>query len=132
MPESKFTLSELAPNLYEIDDDVTALVELYKNNIDSLDRRRYKDIKNQIQYFFENYNSYDNQEQVAISLVQDFNETREKENKYNNVISILAIIIILLLALGIIRKVKKCKKAKKRKGKINSMSGARRRQNRRR
>lgn len=132
VPEIKFTLSELAPNLYEIDDDVTALVELYKNNIDSLERRRYKNIKNQIQYFFENYNSYDNQEQVAISLVQDFNETREKENKHNNVISGLAIIIILLLALGIIRKVKNCKKVKKRKGKINSMSGARRRRNRRR
>ena len=133
VPESEFTLSKLAPNLYEIDDDVTALVKLYKNNIDRLERRRYKDIKNQIQYFFENYNSYDNQEQVAISLVQDFNKTREKENKHNNIISILAIIIIiLLLARGIIRKVKNCKKAKKRKGKINSMSGTGRRKNRRR
>ena len=132
VPESEFTFSKLSPNLYEIDDDVTALVELYKNNTDRLDRRRYKDIKNQIKYFFENYNSYDNQEQVAISLVQDFNKTREKENKHNNVISGLAIIVIIILALGIIRKVKNCKKVKKRKGKINSMSGARRRQNRRR
>ena len=132
VPESKFTLSELAPNLYEIDDDVTALVELYKNNIDSLERRRYKNIKNEIRYFFGNYNSYDNQEQVAISLVQDFNKTREKENKHNNVISGLAIIVIIILALGIIRKVKNCKKVKKRKGKINSMSGTRRRKNRRR
>ena len=83
-------------------------------------------------YFKVNYNSYDNQEQVAISLVQDFNKTREKENKHNNVISILAIIIIIILSRGIIRKVKNCKKVKKRKGEINSMSGTRRRKNRRR
>lgn len=113
--ESEFVMSELAPNLYEIDDDVTKLVELYKNNQEQLSKKKYTELQHKINNFFENYNSYDDEEQVAISLVESI-ETQLKEQPMHN--RILKGVVIGIIVLSIIRWIKKKRKNIKNKKQV--------------
>ncbi|MBQ8042687.1 MAG: amidase [Clostridia bacterium] len=122
--EEIFEMSKLAPSLYEIDDDVTKLVGLYEENLEVLNKSDYAQVKQDIQEFFANYNSYDNHEQKAITLIDSYNQVevqiKEKQQQQrNNIIKIGAGVISLIVIL-IAVKIKLRKKNKRKKKKQTS------------
>lgn len=119
--EKEFRISELAPNLYEIDDDVTELVELYENNQEQLNKEEYAEVKDDIQEFFANYNSYEDEEQSAVTLIDSYNQVgiqikEKQEQQKRNMIKIGVGVIGILIIFAVIKsKLKKKKKRKKKK-----------------
>lgn len=118
--ENEFVMSELVPNLYEIDDDVTKLVELYKNNQDKLEKTEYVEVQQDIKQFFANYNEYSNQEQEAINLIDSYNQVelliKEKQEKRTMAIKYTSILLaITIILFGIIKVFKRKSKTKKKK-----------------
>ena len=125
--EKDFKMSKLTPTLYEVDDDVTNLVGLYKTNQDTLNTKDYLAVKQNIQEFFTNYNSYTNHEQQAISLIDSYNQVevmiKQKEKEQRNtiikigagVIGLIAIVIIIKSTLNSKKKRKKKKQASQRR-----------------
>ncbi len=128
--EDEFNMSKLAPNLYGIDDDVTRLVELYKENQETLNKSAYSDVKQDMQEFFRDYNTYSNHEQEAITLINNYNEAaiKDKEQQQKmNAIKIGAGIIGTLILFAIIKAKLKKKKKSKKKGKKKKTTQARKR-----
>ena len=119
--ENNFRLSELVPNLYEIDDDVTKLVELYKENQEVLIKTEYNDIKEDIKEFFVNYNTYENHEQKAIALIDSYNQVeiqiaeKQKEQKKTVLTAGVITTVVLLGALFIKLKINRKNKRKNKK-----------------
>lgn len=118
--ENGFQMSKLTPALYEVDDDVTKLVELYKTNQEILNTRDYVDVRQDMQEFFANYNTYTNHEQQAISLIDSYNQVevmiKQKEKEQRNTIIKIGAGAIGLIVIAIIIKAK-LKSKRKRKNK---------------
>jgi len=119
--EKDFQISKLTPALYDINDNVTRLVGLYKTNQETLNTKDYLDVKQDIQEFFANYNSYINHEQQAITLIDSYNQVevmikqKEKEQR-NNAIKIGAGVLGLIVIVAIIKtKIGNKNKRKKKK-----------------
>lgn len=121
--EQEFKMSELAPNLYEIANNVTELVELYKEKQEQLNTEEYAIVKQDIQDFFANYNTYTDEEQVAVTLIDSYNqveiEIKEKQaqqaKQKQNMIKIGAGILGLIVLLSVIKCITKNKKKRKKK-----------------
>lgn len=124
--EDDFQLSTLAPNLYEIDDDVTKLVELYKENQEILSKTEYSAINDYIQEFFVNYNTYENHEQEAITLIDSYNQVEiqiaEKQKEQKKIaLTVGAITTVVLLGIIFIKIKLNGKKKRKNKKHTTSM-----------
>ena len=124
--EDDFQLSSLAPNLYEIDDDVTKLVELYKENQEILSKTEYSAINDDIQEFFVNYNTYENHEQEAITLIDSYNQVEiqiaEKQKEQKKIaLTVGAITTVVLLGIIFIKIKLNGKKKRKNKKRTASM-----------
>ncbi len=85
-----YTLPSIAPNLYEIKEEVKNLKELYlKNKNKNYEKvkskelsEEYKTIINDIKEYFKNYNEIENKEEKAKELTKDYNEIIIKINNY--------------------------------------------------
>jgi len=132
--EENFRVSELTPNLYEIDEQVTELVGLYKKNKEQLNKEEYNEIKVDIQEFFENYNTYTDEGLVATTLIDRYNQLeivikQEQQERKKNIMKIAIWIIgfIILFSIIKININKKNKKKKKSKTKIKQVTNSRKR-----
>ena len=85
-----YVLPSIAPNLYEIKEEVKDLKELYlKNKNKNYEKvkskelsEEYKTIINDIKEYFKNYNEIENKEEKAKELTKDYNEIIIKINNY--------------------------------------------------
>lgn len=85
-----YVLPSIAPNLYEIKEEVKNLKELYlKNKNKNYEKvkskelsEEYKTIINDIKEYFKNYNEIENKEEKAKELTKDYNEIIIKINNY--------------------------------------------------
>ena len=85
-----YVLPSIAPNLYEIKEEVKNLKERYlKNKNKNYEKvkskelsEEYKTIINDIKEYFKNYNEIENKEEKAKELTKDYNEIIIKINNY--------------------------------------------------
>lgn len=85
-----YVLPSIAPNLYEIKEEVKDLKELYlKNKNKNYEKvkskelsEEYKTIINDIKEYFKNYNEIENKEEKAKELTKNYNEILNKIDNY--------------------------------------------------
>lgn len=118
---SKYTLSSLAPPLYEISKEVKELVALYESNLskdiiinlrNNKDFQEYKKVQKQVKEFILNYNEIDENEiqDKATSLLNQYKTVSEKVNSSINITILTIIIPLVLIIVLIIIFIKKRKK----------------------
>ena len=120
-------ISELAPDLYEIPEVVDKLVDFYTDNQETLNKKEYKKVKEEMLNFFDEYNAVENKETVATTLIEKYDTVTEnillEKAKKEQMITATKYIgagIGVLFVLGIISSISKKKKRKKRrKGRRN-------------
>lgn len=122
-----YELSELAPSLYEVPENVERLKEFYEDNKSTIiinlfnkeKRENYKNSLYNIEKFFLNYNDYDNKDETALELFTSYKLALDNlDNNISIVIIGLSLFVILFILFKILkrnlRKRKKiCKKVRK-------------------
>ncbi len=119
-------ISELTPDLYEISDEVENLVEFYTDNQETLNKKEYKEVKEEMLSFFDEYNEVENKETVATTLIEKYDtvteniriEQEKKEHmlKTTKYVGIgVGVLFILLFITSIIKKKKRKKRRKARR-----------------
>lgn len=102
--------SKLTPSLYEIGDNVTKLVELYEDNLETSN----KEWINEVQDYFKNYNNIEDKDAKALELVNNFDDSDKTKANIWEIILLVGLVVILL-KLGLTNNKKKRKKRKRRK-----------------
>lgn len=102
--------SKLTPSLYEIGDNVTKLVDLYEDNLETSD----KEWINEVQDYFKNYNNIEDKDAKALELVNNFDDSDKTKSNIWEIILVVGLVVILL-KLGLTNNKKKRKKCKRRK-----------------
>ena len=116
-------ISDLTPDLYEISEEVETLVDFYKENLETLNTKRYKEVKEDMLDFFDEYNAIENKEETATALIGKYNtvtetillEQAKKEQMIKMTKGVGIGIGILFVLLVIIAAIKKKKRKKRRK-----------------
>ena len=116
-------ISELAPDLYDVPEEVENLVDFYTDNLETLNTKRYKEVKDEMQTFFETYNNVENKAETATILVEKYNtvtetillEQAKKEQMLRNAkyIGIGVGIVFVLAIISVIARKKKKKRTRK-------------------
>jgi hypothetical protein len=121
-------ISELAPDLYDVPEEVENLVDFYTDNLETLNTKRYKEVKAEMQTFFDTYNNVENKAETATILVEKYNtvtetillEQAKKEQMLRNAKYIgigVGIVFVLAIISAIARKKKKKRTKKNRRNK---------------
>ena len=121
-------ISELAPDLYDVPEEVETLVDFYTDNLETLNTKRYKEVKAEMQAFFDTYNNVENKAETATILVEKYNtvtetillEQAKKEQMLRNAKYIgigVGILFVLAIISAIARKKKKKRTKKNRRNK---------------
>ena len=121
-------ISELAPDLYDVPEEVENLVDFYTDNLETLNTKRYKEVKAEMQAFFDTYNNVENKVETATILVEKYNtvtetillEQAKKEQMLRNAKYIgigVGILFVLAIISAIARKKKKKRTKKNRRNK---------------
>lgn len=121
-------ISELAPDLYDVPEEVENLVDFYTDNLETLNTKRYKEVKAEMQDFFDTYNNVENKVETATILVEKYNtvtetillEQAKKEQMLRNAKYIgigVGILFVLAIISAIARKKKKKRTKKNRRNK---------------
>ncbi|MBR6689296.1 MAG: amidase [Clostridia bacterium] len=116
-------ISELTPDLYEISDEVETLVDFYKENLETLNTKRYKEVKEDMLDFFDEYNAIENKEETATALIGKYNtvtetillEQAKKEQMIKMTKGVGIGVGVLFTLLVIVSAIKKKKRKKRRK-----------------
>ncbi len=111
-------ISDQAPDLYTVGEKTEDLVELYMDKQEELNTKEYKELKEEMLSFFENYDGLEQKEVTATTLMTKYSEVEKEimENalKKQQMGKSAVGIGIFVLVLAILLKVSKKKKAKKR------------------
>ena len=121
-------ISELAPDLYDVPEEVETLVDFYTDNLETLNTKRYKEVKAEMQDFFDTYNNVENKAETATILVEKYNtvtetillEQAKKEQMLRNAKYIgigVGIVFVLAIISAVARKKKKKRTKKNRRNK---------------
>lgn len=102
--------SKLTPSLYEIGDNVTKLVDLYEDNLETSD----KEWLDEVQDYFKNYNNIEDKDAKALELVNKYDDSDKAKANIWEIILVVGLVVILL-KLGLTDNKKKRKKRKRRK-----------------
>lgn len=116
-------ISDLTPDLYEISDEVETLVDFYKENLETLNTKRYKEVKEDMLDFFDEYNAIENKEETATALIGKYNtvtetillEQAKKEQMIKMTKGVGIGVVVLFALLVIVSAIKKKKRKKRRK-----------------
>jgi hypothetical protein len=102
--------SKLTPSLYNIDDNVTKLVNMYEDNFDTAS----KEWLDEVQDYFKNYNNIEDKNAKALELINKFSDNDKTKVNVWEIILVVGLAVILL-KLSFTGKKKKRKKRKRRK-----------------
>lgn len=102
--------SKLTPSLYNIDDNVTKLVNMYEDNFDTAG----EEWLDEVQDYFKNYNNIEDKNAKALELINKFSDNDKTKTNIWEIILVVGLAVILL-KLSFTGKKKKRKKRKRRK-----------------
>lgn len=115
---NKYSLSTLAPPLYEIPNNVKKLVVLYgdnktkkiiiKNNAD--DYRTFKKINEQVEQFIFNYNDFNKTQEEIDNLLLEYEQATLKLNSLINIEILTIVVPLIILSILIIKFLQKRKR----------------------
>ncbi len=122
-------ISDLTPDLYEIPEEVDKLVDFYTDNQETLNKKEYKQVKEEMLNFFDDYNTVENKEETATTLIANYNtvtetillEQEKKEQLMRNTKYIgigVGVLFVLAIISSVIKKNKR-KKRRKARRKVN-------------
>lgn len=102
-----YELSNLAPPLYEVPENVVRLKNFYEENkstiiVNLFNKEKLKNYKNSlsnIEKFFLNYNDYDNKDSVSLELLNNYKEALNNLNN-NTYIMIISLSIFTIIFIG--------------------------------
>ncbi len=116
-----YELSNLAPSLYEVPENVERLKEFYEENNSTIiinlfnkeKRENYKNSLYNIEKFFLNYNDYDNKDETALELLTSYKLALD--NLDNNTYLVIILLILFLFIFIIFKnKRRKIRRTKRR------------------
>ena len=96
--------------LYNIDDNVTKLVNMYEDNLDTAG----EEWLDEVQDYFKNYNNIEDKNAKALELINKFSDNDKTKTNIWEIILVVGLAVILL-KLSFTGKKKKRKKRKRRK-----------------